>query len=141
MDSDVLLLASDGAPEPPRGGGEPASGRIQVREFGYDRLVVDASVPENEAAWLSYADADHPGWKATVNGSPAPILRANLAFKAVALRPGHNRIEFRFWNGLGSALHYVLGAASVGSLVALVVGLLRSCRGGVPSGEDQHAFV
>lgn len=50
-------------------------------------------VPEARVVVLS--DAFAPGWTATVNGQPAPILRANYAFRAVEI-PGDASIVFRY---------------------------------------------
>lgn len=46
--------------------------------------------------WLYYADCWHPFWSATVNGKPATVYKANLAYKAVALTAGDNLVQFRF---------------------------------------------
>lgn len=42
---------------------------------------------------------DYPGWQAFVDGKPARILRANLAFMAVEVPAGANavRLEYRPW--------------------------------------------
>lgn len=45
---------------------------------------------------LTFLDAFYPGWEATVNGEPAPILRANQHFKAVVLPPGTHQVSFVF---------------------------------------------
>ena len=37
------------------------------------------------------------GWRATVNGRPAQVLRANHAFRAVAVPAGSGRIVFTYW--------------------------------------------
>jgi len=46
--------------------------------------------------YLLLTDAHYPGWQATMDGAPTPILRANLMFRAVALPPGEHVVEFRF---------------------------------------------
>jgi uncharacterized membrane protein YfhO len=38
----------------------------------------------------------YPGWTARVNGSPAPLLRADYLFRAVAFPAGMSRVEFRY---------------------------------------------
>jgi uncharacterized membrane protein YfhO len=42
------------------------------------------------------ADQDFPGWRATVDGAPAPILRANYLFRAVEVPAGESTVEFRY---------------------------------------------
>ncbi len=65
-------------------------------------------------AYLVFAETWFPGWSATVNGAPAPILRANLAFQAVALPAGVSEVVFRY-----RISHFEVGAAiSVGTLIA-----------------------
>ncbi|MBM3130887.1 MAG: YfhO family protein [Chloroflexi bacterium] len=38
----------------------------------------------------------YPGWRAVVDGAPAPILRANVALSAVPVRAGAGRVDFVF---------------------------------------------
>jgi hypothetical protein len=69
-------------------------GEIAWREISSDRLALE--VGSKAAACLVLADADYPGWEATIDGKAAPILRANLAFRAVEVPAGTHRVEFRF---------------------------------------------
>jgi hypothetical protein len=41
-------------------------------------------------------DVYYPGWIATIDGREAPILRADYAFRAVAVPPGRHVVEFRY---------------------------------------------
>jgi hypothetical protein len=128
LDSDTLVVEGDSEGPRPRSDPSPAPflGEVSVREFASGRLVVEASIPETESAWLYYADAFHPGWNATVNGGPANISRANLGFKAIRLGPGRNRVELRFWHGWGSTCSYFLGGASVLFVIGLGIWIARS---------------
>lgn len=85
--------------------------------------------PLPDSRILTYLDADYAGWKATVNGAPTPILRADDAFKAVVLPAGTSRVEFRFrpWRayaGIGVTCFTVLTG-----LLAMAL-LSRSLRRG-----------
>jgi hypothetical protein len=62
--------------------------------------------------WLSYADVWHPLWSATVNARPAPVYRANMAYKAVALQGGSNVVHFEFGSRLFAIVSMVVSANS-----------------------------
>lgn len=69
---------------------------INVTRFTDNRLEARVVLDGERPAWLYYADAWHPNWKATVNGAPSHIYKANHAFKAVIVTPGINEIVFEF---------------------------------------------
>jgi uncharacterized membrane protein YfhO len=41
-------------------------------------------------------DLYYPGWVVEIDGTAAPILRAGLLFRAVAVPAGSHRVTFRF---------------------------------------------
>ena len=41
-------------------------------------------------------DPYHPWWSAAVDGAEAPVLRANVLFRAVAVPPGRHTVRFEF---------------------------------------------
>jgi hypothetical protein len=45
---------------------------------------------------LTIAQTWHRGWRGYLDGSPAPVLRANHAFQAVAVPAGVHTVELRF---------------------------------------------
>jgi hypothetical protein len=103
----------------------PAAGA--KRSFVVARLAVDlpehvaADVNSDAAGILVLADLHYPGWTASVDGRPVPILAADGYLRAVALSPGAHRVEFRY-----RPVSFYAGAAlSLLALAALAVLLLR----------------
>jgi hypothetical protein len=71
-----------------------ATGRVLDRTDGMNRL--GARVSADGPMMLVLSDRYYPGWKATVDGSEAPVLRANGVFRAVPVPGGVSDVEFRF---------------------------------------------
>jgi hypothetical protein len=78
--------------QPPQGALEGE--KVEVLEFGPERVHLKAEV--SEPAVLVLGDAFYPGWRAEVDGAPAPITRANLMFRAVMLEPGSHNVVFSY---------------------------------------------
>ena len=81
------------------------------------RVVVAAST--DAPAWLVLTDTWFPGWRARLDGADVAVLRADHAFRAVALPPGRHEVEFvfrprRLW--LGAAMT-IAALAVVGVLL------------------------
>ena len=55
-------------------------------------LRADVAAP----ALLILADTFYPGWQATVDGAPVPVLRANLMFRAIALPAGQHDVVLTY---------------------------------------------
>jgi len=99
----------------------PAGGcRIRFESSGnYNskRVAVTAEQP----SLVLFGDAYSKQWRATIDGKPAPVLRALGAFKAVAVPAGSSVVELRFDPPLvGLAL-----AAAYGILAGLGILALR----------------
>ena len=47
-------------------------------------------------ALLVLTDNDYPGWKASVDGTDAPVHRVDYLLRGVSVPRGHHRVEFRY---------------------------------------------
>jgi uncharacterized membrane protein YfhO len=56
-----------------------------------DHITLEADM--NEPGYVVLVDTYDPGWRTRVDGRPATLLRANVAFRAVAVPAGHHVIE------------------------------------------------
>ncbi len=71
-----------------------ASGTAQIVSYQPQRVVIQTNTSGNTLLFLS--DAYYPSWQATVDGKEVPILRADVALRAVAIPGGVHTIVFRF---------------------------------------------
>jgi hypothetical protein len=62
----------------------------------YENTVVKVDVTATRAGFVLLNGAWHPWWRATVDGNPAPVLKANVLFRAVQVPPGRHRVHFEF---------------------------------------------
>jgi hypothetical protein len=97
-------------------GGPGFSGRSRVVDFRPDRIRIEAELSAPGVVVL--VDTFDPGWKVTVDGRPAPLLRANVAFRGVEVPAGKHVVEqvYRPWTVL-----YGLGISSAAALFGALV--------------------
>jgi hypothetical protein len=93
---------------------------VRIDRLGADRVRLEAS--SSGSGLLVLADAWTPGWTARVDGQPAPVLRANVAFRAVPIRAGDHLVELRY-RAPGLRAGLLLTALTLAFLLA---GALRS---------------
>lgn len=74
-------------------------------------------VTPSDAAYLRFADAWDPGWKAWVDGEKTDVLRADWLFSAIRVPAGDHVVVFRHdpaaWQVALQALSLLAGAAAV----------------------------
>jgi hypothetical protein len=115
---------------------EPSSpsspGKSRILAIDADRIRIAADLAA--AGYVVLVDAYDPGWQATVDGQPAAVLRANVAFRAVAVGPGHHDIDLVY-----RPRSVLVGVSITAAALLLAVTLLtRGRRSGVnpaPPGE------
>ncbi len=117
---------------------DPA-GEVKVEDFHLNALKLSADVTAPQGAWLYYADAFHPGWKAYVDNTPVDIHKAYAAFKAVFVPPGRHIVRFVYFNGLQTVLIiWVAIASAIAGLLLAITSLKTFCRPMPGTGTDDH---
>ncbi|HXF55855.1 MAG TPA: hypothetical protein VNK52_17200 [Hyphomicrobiaceae bacterium] len=95
----VLLEAAETTAERP-------SGWARIVTYLNSEVIIEAESPAGGFVVLN--DVWFPWWRAEVDGRPAPILRANVIFRAVAVPPGRHTVRMIF-KPLSGALAQALG--------------------------------
>jgi len=115
--------------EPPPSGfiganGSIDEGRVEFLRNDPEHIVLRVSAPAR--GFLHLADQYAPGWSASVNGAPSPIMRGNYLFRLVEVPAGDSVVEFRY-----RPASVMIGAVvSVISVFAAAVTLLVYLLGG-----------
>jgi hypothetical protein len=103
-----------------------SAGSNPVRITRYENNRVTCQVKADSTGYLVLLDSWYPGWNAYLDGRKVEVLRANYAFRAVAVTPGTHQVEFVFRPTL-----FYLGAAItcitllIGTAVALSAAFQR----------------
>jgi hypothetical protein len=77
------------------------SGEARIARYTAEQVVL--TVESSAAGYLLLTDAWYPGWEARVNGSPVPVARADVMFRAVPVPAGTSEVVFDYrpsWLGL-----------------------------------------
>ena len=69
-------------------------GRVTVEVYEPERIVL--RVEAEDVGWLVVTDAFYPGWRASVDGEPVDITRANILFRAVPVGQGSHEVILTF---------------------------------------------
>jgi hypothetical protein len=112
---DAVVLEDPAAPAV--NGGGPSLVTIGADE----PLHVDLFATMKGDGYVVLADTFYPGWRATVDGAPAPILVANGLFRAVFVRDGAHRVRFDYRPRallLGAAVTLVTAFLAAGLVLA-----------------------
>jgi hypothetical protein len=113
---EVVLAGASGSEQTVEGVGEGLDESAIVSAYEPER--VEVLVTLQEPGYLVLSDTYYPGWKASVDGQPEPLLRANLLFRAAALPEGEHTVVFRFEP---TSLRWGLGV-SLAAVAILVTG-------------------
>lgn len=101
---------------------QPAQATISSLKASEHR--VSFTVESDRETYAVIAQSWHPAWQAEVNGAPAAILKANVAFQAVKVPAGKSEVTMRYRDRsfqLGSAI-------SLGTLAIIGIAIVRTPR-------------
>ncbi len=109
---------------------------IRFDAFGLNEMQLHVETPAD--AYLVLSEVWYPGWRATVDGVPAPVLRANYAFRAVRLGPGQHQVRLTFAPG-----SWTIGLAISGLTLLALVGwsMWRSIRRGIGAYKTTQGII
>jgi hypothetical protein len=113
----TLILHGASAPSDAARPTQPAQAAIRI--YQPEQVVID--VQTAAPGYLLLTDAYYPGWVAQVNGSPAPLWRADVQFRAVPVPAGVSEVVFEYRPAWLDGL--VWEALAWGALI--IVALLR----------------
>ncbi len=77
-----------------QGGAAAASGAAALVAAEPERIIVETDAVR--PGILVLTDTFYPGWRVTVDGAPASLLRANYLFRGVYVPAGAHRVEFTY---------------------------------------------
>ncbi|HEU5318060.1 MAG TPA: YfhO family protein [Chloroflexota bacterium] len=97
----------------------PSGVPARVTSYAAGSIEIDASGP----GLLVMTETFYPGWRATVDGAAAPIVRADLHFRGVPLAAGSHRV--RLWY---DPLSFKVGVALAVLAIVLNLALLWRAR-------------
>jgi len=90
----VLLERSPDALPAPSAASGTRAGTARLVRYGNAEVIIDVETPAN--GFLVLTDVWDPWWRAEIDGAAAPILKADVLFRAVQLTPGRHEIRFTF---------------------------------------------
>lgn len=126
----TVLLETDPVPAPDAG----TTGEARVTAFAANRVGVE--VTSSAPGLLVLAEAYHSGWRARVNGQPAPVWPADGILRAVPVPAGASRVELQFTDPALRRGLLVTMVALAAILVLTAAPVVRRRRGSAPPAES-----
>ncbi len=116
--SSSIPTATDGVSRP-----------VQITRYTPDRQ--ELAVRDGPAGIVVLTDATGPGWVASVDGVPAPVVPVDLAFRGVEVGPGPHQVTFAY-EPVATRLGFVVLLVALGGLAGWASVIRRADRRSVP---------
>jgi hypothetical protein len=100
----------------------PLAISVNVTKFEPGHFALTLSAPAPKGSALVASENFYPGWRATIDGNPAKVERADLVLMGVPLPQGARQVEFTFMSDT-----YARGKAI--TLIALAAAILAALLG------------
>jgi len=107
----------------PVAGPEGFRGQVRIVRESATRVLLEADLAAD--GYVVLVDGHDPGWRARVDGRPVPLLRANVAFRAVAVPAGRHTVEMVYRPTAALAGLVLSGITGVALVVAFAAPLVR----------------
>jgi hypothetical protein len=72
----------------------PAAASVNIASYSNNNVRLDVSADRD--GLLVLHDLYYPGWEASVDGVPVPVVKANILFRGVEVPAGSHNVEFTF---------------------------------------------
>jgi hypothetical protein len=118
------------SPPPPRaaallGPAAPDRGTCRLLAWAHTRLEAECTAPVSTLA--VFVEQFEQGWTAALDARATPLLRANIAMRAVAVPPGRHRIVLTF-SPPGLRVGMLLSIVSLCALLLILAGCAAFAR-------------
>ena len=97
---------------------------MRINRYNQNEILIDLQT--NEPGILFLSELYFPAWKAWIDGQETEVLRANHAFRAVAVQPGFHQVRFEYRS---ESVTRGAAASGVTGLLILAVCLVFYRRG------------
>jgi hypothetical protein len=101
--------------------GTPAPAQVRVRERRPMRLLLEVDARGPGPSFVAINQTWDPGWSASIDGAPAPLLRTEIALSGLVVPAGRHLVALHYENGwidLGLCLSLAAALACLGLVIA-----------------------
>jgi hypothetical protein len=118
-------------------GNRENSSRERADVVSYRPNQVDIETESVRDRLLVLLDSYYPGWIATIDGTPVPVVAANFVYRAIELPRGRHRVAFRYVSPPFTLGAWISGSSILAWVVACVALRLHKSIGSAQS--NAHA--